>query len=156
MKNIFRTLLGAALLSSTVAYADATPRNVTLEQVENFLSSAGLQSCRVEKIDPKKSTWSSTRLSAWIELAPDCSKADPNNPDVGHFHQFNSKFERDAMISRFRSSLPRGINLQAGIWPVGDFGAIALIGPHMNQYKALIQAEFTKRLAEERKKTSGN
>lgn len=157
MKNIVATLLAAALLTTAGAHAaDATkPRDVTVDKIENFLSAAGLQSCRVEKLNPKVSSWHGTIVSVWVEMAPDCSKANPDNPDIGHFHQFNNKADRDAMISRYRSSLPRGINLHVGIWPVGDFGAIALLGPNMNKYKDLIQAEFAKRLAAEKQNASG-
>ncbi|MDQ8035872.1 MAG: hypothetical protein REI12_00500 [Pedobacter sp.] len=156
MKNTLRTLLAAALLATAGAHAaDPTPREVTVAKIEEFLGAAGLQSCRVEKLNPKVSSWHGTIVSVWVEMAPDCTKSNPDNPDVGHFHQFNNKADRDAMISRYRSSLPRGINLHAGIWPVGDFGAIALLGPNMNKYKDLIQAEFSKRLAAEKQKASG-
>lgn len=158
MKNIFATLLASAILSTAaVSQADtaAAPRPVTAEKIESFLSAAGLQSCRVEQLNPKISSWHGTILSVWVEMAPDCTKANPDNPDVGHFHQFSSKTARDAMVSRYRSSLPRGINIPAGIWPVGDYGAIALIGPHKEKYRQLIQAEFVKRLAAEQQQKAG-
>lgn len=157
MKNTLRTLFAAALLATAGAHAAdaAAPREVTVAKIEDFLGAAGLQSCRVEKLNPKVSSWQGTIVSVWVEMAPDCTKANPDHPDVGHFHQFNNKADRDAMISRYRSSLPRGINLHAGIWPVGDFGAIALLGPNMNKYKDLIQAEFAKRLAAEKQNASG-
>lgn len=165
MKNIFATLLTSTLLSTaSITLADPTtpaattapaPRHVTVEKIESFLSAAGLQSCRMEQLNPKISSWHGTIISVWIELAPDCTKANPDNPDVGHFHQFNSKADRDTMVSRYRSSLPRGINIPAGIWPVGDYGAIALIGPNKEKYRQLIQAEFVKRLDAEKQQKAG-
>lgn len=157
MKTISRTLLAplftSLLLATASVHAEEKPREVTVAKIEEFLKSAGLQACRVEKLNPAVSSWHGTIFSAWVEMAPDCTKSNADNPDVGHFHQFNNKADRDAMISRYRSSLPRGINLHAGIWPVGDFGAIALIGPNMNKYRQQIQDEFKRRLDAE--KTGG-
>jgi hypothetical protein len=152
MKKISRRALTALfLLTGPAAYAatatpSAAPAPVTVAYVEDFLKEAGLQACRVEKLNPRVSTWHGTVASMWVEVAPDCTKSDQEDPDVIHVHQFDTSTNRDSMISRYRSSMPRGINISAGIWPVGDYGAVALIGPHAKKYRQQLQIVYEKRL----------
>jgi hypothetical protein len=155
MKNITHVFALLGLVCSTALAAPATqsaPHPLTVAYVEDFLKESGLQACRVEKLNPSVSSWHGTITSMWVEIAPDCTKSDSNNPDVVHVHQFSNTNDRDSMVSRYRSSMPRGISLRAGIWPVGDFSAVALIGPNTGKYRAQLQATYEKRLAAARKK----
>lgn len=158
MKHLKQTLLLAVVMASppaastVLAATTAVPAPITVAQVEDFLKEGGLQACRVEKLNPSVSTWHGTVASMWVEIAADCTHSDSDNPDVAHVHQFNNTEDRDKMVSRYRSSMPRGINLRAGIWPVGDYYAVALIGPNMNKYRQLLQTVYEKRQAAAAKK----
>lgn len=158
MKKINCTVLLLGLLGSGMAFSAPElltpnkPVTLTVPYVEGFLNEAGLQVCSIEELNPAASPWKGTVASMWVEIAQDCSKRNLNNPDIARIQQFDNTPDRDRVVSHYRTNAPRGINLRAGIWPVGDFSAVALIGPNVGKNRQALQKVYEKRLAESKNK----
>lgn len=133
--------------ATLVPGAPTTPVQLTVDYVEEFLKEAKLQVCAIEEIKPASSPWKGTIASYWVEIAPDCSRRSVTNPDIARIQQFETTADRDALVKYHRTNAPRGINLRAAIWPVGNFSAIALIGPNLGKNKIELQKVYEKRLA---------
>lgn len=151
MARIARTIAAPLALCAALAAghlpAQDGPRLVTVDYIEGFLNDAGLQACRVEKLNPSISRWHGTVTSIWVEIAPDCSRADPNNADVLHVHQFKTTEQRDTAITQLRNSVPRGVNLNTSVWPIGAYSVVIAIGPHRAKYQDALEAVYRKRQA---------
>lgn len=147
MKFARTPLLCLALFGAAPALADTPPVQLTPDYVEGFLKDAGLQLCAIETLDPKASLWKDAVASYWVEVASDCAATNRDNPDIARIMQFSSASARNSVVQHYRTNAPRGINLRAAVWPVGEYTAVGLIGPNTGRYRQALQRVYEQRAA---------